>query len=94
VKDSERAAAIRERLNHALEPLRLDVTDDSHLHIGHAGAKDGKSHFHVRIVTPRFTGLSRVQRHRLVYAALGELLSTDIHALGIDALAPGEAQAS
>lgn len=87
---AERAGAIRARLTAALAPVQIEVTDESHHHIGHPGAKDGKSHFHVRIVCDRFAGLRKLQRHRLVYEALGDLLSTDIHAMGIEALAPGE----
>jgi BolA family transcriptional regulator, general stress-responsive regulator len=73
----------------ALAPLQLDVTDDSHLHAGHAGAREG-AHFSVRIVSERFNGLSRVGRHRLVYDALSSLMPRGIHAVAIDARAPGE----
>lgn len=76
-------------LRAALEPLRLEVIDDSHLHAGHAGAREGR-HFTVRIVSPRFTGTNRVARHRLVYDALRVLMPAGIHALAIDARAPGE----
>lgn len=72
-----------------LAPIELDVTDDSHLHVGHAGAKEGR-HFSVRIVSSRFSGLSRVARHRLVYDAVLALMSSGIHALAIDARAPDE----
>lgn len=87
----ERAAAIRERLQVALQPLALDVVDDSHKHAGHAGARDGRGHFGVRIVSAAFAGKAALARHRLVYAALGELMETDIHALQIQALTPEEA---
>ena len=87
----ERAAAIRERLQAALQPLALDVVDDSHRHAGHEGAKDGRGHFNVRIVSAAFAGKPPLARHRLVYAALGGLMATDIHALQIDARAPDEA---
>ena len=90
---AERACAIRERLKAALAPRELEVIDESHRHVGHAGARDGKSHFHVRIVAERFQGLGRLQRHRLVYDALGDLMATDIHALGIDALTTAESSA-
>jgi BolA protein len=93
VNPAERAATIHERLTKALAPAHLEVIDDSHHHIGHAGAKDGKSHFQVRIVSARFSGLRPLQRHRLVYDALGDLLTSEIHALAIDALAPGETPA-
>jgi BolA family transcriptional regulator, general stress-responsive regulator len=73
-----------------LEPTRLEVEDNSHHHAGHAGAADGRGHFSVLVVSNRFVGLRQVQRHRLVYEAVGDLMATDIHALSIDALAPGE----
>ena len=74
----------------ALQPTRLDLEDDSHHHAGHAGAADGRGHFSVLIVSKRFAGLRQVQRHRLVYEAVGDLMATDIHALSIHALAPDE----
>ena len=67
---------------------RLEVMDEGHLHRGHEGAKDGRGHFRLKIVSPLFAGKSMVQRHRLVYQAMGELMQTDIHALAIDAAAP------
>lgn len=79
----ERIEAIRGRLNVALDPHVLEVEDESHLHIGHAGARDGRGHFHIRIASARFTGLGAVARHRLIYDALGDLLTTDIHAVRI-----------
>jgi len=79
----DRIAAIRDRLRTALDPHILEIEDESHLHAGHAGARDGRGHFHVRIASPRFDGLTAVERHRLIYVALGELLTTDIHALRI-----------
>ena len=75
----------------ALAPVALEVIDDSHRHAGHAGAADGRGHFNVDIVSPAFAGLSPIARHRAVYAAVGELMATDIHALAIRAFAPGEA---
>ncbi len=84
-----RVERLTQRLQ-ALEPTRLDVTDDSHRHAGHAGAADGRGHFSVLVVSKRFEGLRRVQRHRLVYEVVGDLMATDIHALSIHALAPGE----
>ena len=74
----------------ALEPDRLDVVDDSRHHAGHAGAADGRGHFSVLVVSKRFAGLGTLRRHRLVYEAVGDLMATDIHALSIQALAPGE----
>jgi len=76
-------------LRQSLAPLVLAVQDDSHLHAGHAGAREGR-HFSVRLTSERFNGLSRVARHRLVYDALQALIPQGIHALAIDARAPGE----
>lgn len=82
---------IRELLMIALEPTRLDVINESHLHSGHAGSPGtGESHFRVLIVSPRFEGQSRLERHRLVNDALGDLLRNRIHALAVKAYAPGE----
>jgi BolA family transcriptional regulator, general stress-responsive regulator len=83
------AAQIEEALRASLQPAALEVGDDSHLHAGHAGAREGR-HFHVLIVSERFRGLSRIARHRLVYDCLGPLIPQGIHALAIDARAPGE----
>jgi BolA protein len=82
-------AEIETRLRVALEPISLSVEDDSHLHAGHAGAREG-GHYSLTIVSPRFTGLHRVARHRLVYSSLAELMQQGIHALAIDARAPDE----
>lgn len=84
-----RREQIEARLREALEPLELQVNDDSAQHAGHAGAREG-GHFSVLIRSPRFAGLSRVARHRLVYHALGHLTAQGIHALAIDARDPGE----
>ena len=81
---------MRELLAAAFEPLALDVIDDSHRHVGHAGARDGRGHFTVEIVSAAFAGQSPLARHRAVYAALGDMLDTDIHALAIRARAPSE----
>jgi len=81
---------IRQRLEAALDPERLEIQDEGHKHVGHPGARDGRGHFHVDAVAAAFDGLGRLQRHRLIYDALGELMSTDIHALSIDARSPGE----
>jgi BolA protein len=81
------SAEIEAALQAALEPLQLVVRDDSHLHAGHAGAREGR-HFSVTITSARFEGLSRVGRHRLVYDALHSLMPRGIHALAIDARAP------
>ena len=88
------ADAIRARLVAALAPTRLELTDNSARHAGHAGARpEGESHFRVTIVAAAFAGKSRLERHRLVFAALGDLLQTDVHALAITALTPAEADA-
>jgi len=79
---------IRTRLT-ALEPSQLDIRDDSAQHAGHAGAKEG-GHYAIRIVAPRFAGLSTMQRHRLVYDAIGDLPQQRIHALSIIAKTPDE----
>jgi BolA protein len=83
------AGDIEAALRAALQPSALAVQDDSHLHAGHAGAREGR-HFSLRIVSERFNGLSRVARHRLVYDSLHDLIPRGIHALAIDARAPGE----
>jgi BolA protein len=76
-------------LRNALQPLELEVIDDSHLHAGHAGAREGR-HFTVRLRTAQFTGAGRVARHRLVYDALRDLMPAGIHALAIEARSPDE----
>ena len=86
------AAEIERRLSAALQPVRLEVVDDSAAHAGHAGAREG-GHFTVRIVSPRFAGLTRVARHRLVYHALGPLGPQRVHALAIEARTPDEGRA-
>lgn len=78
-------------LAEALAPLQLQVVDDSHKHTGHAGARGGQGHFSVDIVSAAFAGKLPLARHRLVYAALGDMLQTDIHALSIRARTPEEA---
>jgi BolA protein len=85
------AERLRQALQAALAPSRLEVIDDSHLHAGHAGAREGR-HFTVRVVSPAFDGLSRVARHRLVYDAARTLIAEGIHALAIEARSPAEAQ--
>ena len=87
----ERVAAIRAAIEAELMPASLEVEDDSHRHAGHAGAQDGRGHFRVDVVSTAFVGLSPIARHRVVYAAVGELMSTDIHALAIRARTPDEA---
>jgi len=77
-------------LSAALQPAQLEVQDDSHLHAGHAGAREGR-HYTVRLTSERFTGLSRVARHRLVYDTLAHEMRSGIHALVIDARSPADA---
>lgn len=89
-RNPERVERIRSLLVQALAPLSLEVHDDSHRHAGHAGARGGLGHFRVDIVSAAFLGKSPLARHRLVYAALGEMMQTDIHALAICARAPDE----
>ncbi|MGL6110188.1 MAG: BolA family protein [Rubrivivax sp.] len=81
--------AIEAALRDSLQPSLLEVQDDSHLHVGHAGAREGK-HFTVRITSTRFSGCNRVARHRLVYDSLRLLMPAGIHALAIEARAPDE----
>jgi BolA protein len=84
---SSRSTAIETILSDAFSPDELLVKDQSHLHAGHAGAKDGRGHFEVMIVADTFRDRSRIECHRLVYEALGQLMTTDIHALSIRASA-------
>ncbi len=84
----EKVERIRQLLTEALAPVQLDVIDEGHKHAGHSG--EGKGHFFARIVSPAFTGKNPIERHRMVYAALGEMMPDGIHALAIEAKAPGE----
>lgn len=81
---------IRQRLTAALTPTELEIIDESHLHAGHAGARSGRGHYALRVRAAVFEGKSAIERHRIVYTALGEMMQTDIHALSIKALAPQE----
>lgn len=81
---SEREQMIRERLESAFAPASLDIIDESHKHAGHAGARGG-GHYIVRIVSDAFAGKPTIQRHRMVYDAMGELMNTEVHALSIKA---------
>ena len=89
---SDREQQIRERLDKAFQPTELFLKDQSHLHAGHEGAKDGRGHFDLTIVSNTFDGKSRLERHRMVYDALGTLLESDIHAVRIKAYTPSERQ--
>lgn len=88
MNNAGRIELIRERLEGALAPEQLDIEDESHLHAGHAGAREGKGHFRVTIVCSAFADLSPIKRHKLVFNAVGDLMETDIHALSIDARPP------
>ena len=85
-----RVERIRQALESAFAPSLLVVNDDSHKHAGHEGARDGRGHFSVEIVSAAFQGKAPLARHRAVYAALGDLMQTDIHALAIGAMTPTE----
>ncbi|MBA2690354.1 MAG: BolA family transcriptional regulator [Burkholderiales bacterium] len=82
------AEQIRGRLA-KLQPVSLEIFDESHKHVGHAGAREG-GHYHLRIVASAFAGAARVARHRMIYDALGDLMRGGVHALAIDAYAPDE----
>ena len=84
----DRIAEIRTRLERELSPSHIDIIDESHLHAGHAGAASGAGHFNVTVVSERFAGQSPIQRHRLVYSALDDLMKSEIHALSINAQVP------
>ena len=90
MNSEQRLAEIRQRLEAALSPESLQVEDEGHMHIGHEGAKDGRGHFRGLVVSDQFRGRTPIQRHRLIYQALGDLMQTDIHALAIDAYLPEE----
>ncbi|MEA3066694.1 MAG: BolA family transcriptional regulator, ral stress-responsive regulator [Sphingomonadales bacterium] len=85
------AAEMRRRLESTLQPTRLELIDDSELHRGHGGYNPaGESHFTLKIESPAFAGKNRVDRQRMIYAALGDLMIERVHALSIRATAPGE----
>ena len=87
----DRVTTIEAILTETFSPSHLLVKDQSHLHAGHAGARDGRGHYDVNIVSDAFAGLRPLARHRLIYDALGSLMETDIHALRISAKAPDAA---
>ena len=91
---TERVALIRSKLEAAFAPDELEILDDSRKHASHAGARDGRGHFQVRIRSQHFSGRRTIERHRMVYAALGSLMQTDIHALGVVAVSPDDALSS
>ena len=84
----DRRRLIEDRLRERLEALHVDVVDESHLHVGHAGAAEGGGHFRVTVVSPRFEGLSAVEAQRLVYQTLSDQMGSEIHALAMKTLTP------
>jgi len=86
----QRLDEIRKRLETELSPESLQVEDESHMHVGHEGAKGGLGHFRVLVVSDSFQGQSPIKRHRMIYQAMGDLMQTDIHALAIEAFTPNE----
>ena len=86
----DRIAEIKIRLEQALSPTHIDIVDESHLHVGHAGAASGAGHFSVTVVSDKFSGQSAIQRHRMVYLAVDDLMRSEIHALSIKAIALDE----
>ena len=85
-----RVELIRDHLSRSLEPVELDIIDDSHMHAGHVGAASGGGHFSVTIVSEKFVDLGTLARHRLVYQAVDDLMPSEIHALSITAATPEE----
>ncbi len=88
-QNSDRITMIRERLEASFQPVQLEIIDESHKHAGHAGARGG-GHFVVHIVAEQFAGKSPIQRHRMVYDAMGDLMQSEVHALSIKAEVPNE----
>ena len=86
--NESRIDRIRSRLQEVFAPEHLEIFDDSHLHEGHEGAKEGKGHYRVHIVSTHFASARPVERHRMVFQALGEMMETDIHALSVSAQTP------
>lgn len=87
---NDRIARMKHLLDEALEPELLEIEDESELHAGHAGARDGRGHYRITVVSNAFEGKPRLARHRLVFDALGEMMDTDIHALSIQAVSARE----
>jgi BolA family transcriptional regulator, general stress-responsive regulator len=85
------AERMRVKLTTALDPERLEIEDQSHRHAGHAGWREGgETHFSIKVASARFSGKRRLERHRMVYQLLSEEIAGGVHALAIEALAPGE----
>ncbi len=85
---NDRVERIRSILEQAFSPTALEISDDSHLHAGHAGARSGKGHYTIQIVSQDFEGKTLIERHRMIYAALEKMMQSDIHALSIRAQPP------
>jgi BolA protein len=94
MSQTQRMLEMRERLTAKLLPLQLDISDDSHLHVGHAGARGGAGHFSLHIVAQAFADKPLIERHRMIYALLQDMMHTEIHALSIQARSPDELQDS
>jgi len=86
---TDRILLMKQRLA-VLDPVRLKIVDESHKHAGHAGARTGGGHFLLQIISAEFEGKNKMNRHRMIYSALAEMMERDIHALTIDAKTPGE----
>ena len=87
------ADIIEKKLTDGLTPMQLELTDESHLHAGHAGARpEGESHFRLFVVSGQFVNRGKIERQRMIYTILGDLMTSDIHALSIQALTPEEAE--
>ncbi|MGB1109024.1 MAG: BolA family protein [Gammaproteobacteria bacterium] len=87
---SERVEMIKACLNEALSPEHLEIIDESHKHAGHAGAASGGGHFDALIVAEAFSGKRLLERHRMVYAALGDMMNREIHAFSMQCKSPDE----
>lgn len=90
MNSDNRLEKLKARLQEALAPTQLEIVDETARHAGHAGAASGGGHYIVHIVAGAFEGKSPIQRHRLVFDAVGDMMHADIHALSIQAKAPGE----
>lgn len=88
--NAERIKIIQDKLTATFSPEHIEVVDESHKHAGHEGARSGKGHFNVTIISANFENKSLIERHRMVYAALGDFMESDIHALAIKANTPDE----
>lgn len=87
---SARVERMRQQLTEAFTPTEIEIVDESHLHAGHAGARDGRGHYALHIRAHAFEGRKPLERHRMVYAALADMMQTDVHALSIKAFGPNE----